>query len=305
MDYGLSIMSDSEEDGVRVGTAGWVYEDWEGIVYPRAKPRGFDPLGYLSRFFDCCEINSTFYRIPDRRACASWIRRVEGNDRFRFTLKLYRGFTHERGPLAGNDAELFREGVAPILEAGRLGCVLMQFPWSFRNAAENRDYLRALFQEFSALPLALEVRHASWNVPRFYDFLSERGVGFCNIDQPLFSGSLKPSARSTARVGYFRLHGQNYDDWFREGAGRDARYNYLYSERELASWIARIEAVREHISSIYVIMNNHFKGQAACNALQVKARLSHAPAPVPPSLLAAFPQLEKIRAPQDRQSEIW
>ncbi|MCX6338667.1 MAG: DUF72 domain-containing protein [Candidatus Aureabacteria bacterium] len=298
-------MRSSGKDEVRVGTAGWDYEDWKGIVYPLSKPMGFDPLEYLSRYFDCCEINSTFYRIPDRRVCASWMRRVERNGRFSFTLKLYRGFTHERGPLAGRDAGLFREAVAPILEAGRLGCVLMQFPWSFKNAAKNRDYLRGLFQEFSALPLVLEVRHTSWNVPPFYDFLSEHGVGFCNIDQPLFSGSLEPSARSTARVGYFRLHGQNYDDWFREGAGRDARYNYLYSEEELASWIARVEAVREQVSSIYVIMNNHFKGQAACNALQVKARLSGSQVPVPPSLLAAFPQLEKVRRPYTGQGDLW
>jgi uncharacterized protein YecE (DUF72 family) len=106
-------------------------------------------------------------------------------------------------------------------------------------------------------------------------------------------------------VGYVRLHGQNYNDWFREDAGRDERYNYLYSDVELEAWARRIEALRGRLPSIYIIMNNHFKGQAACNALQLRARLAGLPVRVPPPLLAAFPQLKRISAGHEGQAELF
>ena len=296
---------DAAMESVYVGTAGWSYDDWDGIVYPAGKPSRFDPLAYLARFFDCIEINNTFYRIPTARASESWVRRVSGNEKFRFSLKLYRGFTHEAGRALRGDAEAFRRGVAPLIRAGRLGCVLVQFPWSFKNVAENRSYLEKLFGEFEDLPLVLEVRHSSWNVASFYEFLYERRVGFCNIDQPLFRGSMKPTSKSTSSIGYFRLHGQNYEDWFREGAGRDDRYNYLYTEKELEPWAKRIVALKESLTSIYVITNNHYKGQAVCNALQLKARLTGEPVAVPPPLLNTYPQLEKIATPPSGQGDLF
>jgi uncharacterized protein YecE (DUF72 family) len=290
---------------VYVGPAGWAYDDWRGIVYPRGKSSGFDPLDYLSRFFDCIEINSTFYRIPFARVTAGWVRRVGGNEHFRFTLKLHRSFTHEIGQATVDNVRAFHNGIKPIVDTGRLGCVLVQFPWSFKNTTENSGYLRRLFGEFEDVPLVLEVRHLSWNAAPVYDFLAERGVGFCNIDQPLFHGSMKPSARSTSPVGYFRLHGQNYENWFREGAGRDARYDYLYSEEGLEPWAERVERLRDHVSSVYVIMNNHFKGKAVCNALQMRARLSGEAVEVPAPLIKAFPQLEKIAVAQSGQGEMF
>ena len=81
---------------VRYGPAGWTYKDWEGVVYPRPKPRGFDPLEFLAGYFDTVEINSTFYRPAAAKVAAQWAERVSGNRRFRFTARLYRRFTHER-----------------------------------------------------------------------------------------------------------------------------------------------------------------------------------------------------------------
>jgi len=290
---------------IYVGPAGWAYDDWRGIVYPENKSTGFDPLAYLSEYFDCIEINNSYYRIPDARACAGWVRRVSANQRFRFTVKLYKEFTHEIGESQAADAESFRKGIAPLHDSGRLGCVLAQFPWSFKNTAGNSDYLSDLFDMFQDFPLVLEVRHSSWNSSGFYDLLREHGVGFCNIDQPLFHDSMGPSAASTAMVGYFRLHGQNYDNWFRESAGRDARYDYFYSEEEIEGWITRIRTVSAHAPSVYVIMNNHFRGKAVCNALQIKARLTGSAVRVPPPLLSTYPQLRKIRASHGGQAELF
>jgi uncharacterized protein YecE (DUF72 family) len=272
----------------RVGVAGWSYPDWEGIVYPK-HPR-FDALSYLASFFDTVEINSSFYRIPTARTASSWARRAVVNPEFRFTLKLYKGFTHERTATA-SDERAFADAVAPLTEAGVLGAVLLQFPWSFKNEPESRDYLQGALERFGRYPLAVEVRHSSWNQPEFYGLLEERGVGFCNIDQPLIGRSLAPSKRTTGPVGYIRLHGRNYRDWFREDAGRDARYDYLYSEGELEPWLEKISEVSETASSTYVIANNHFRGQAVVNALQIRSRIEGRKVAAPPSLIKHYPVL--------------
>jgi uncharacterized protein YecE (DUF72 family) len=283
----------------RVGVAGWSYPDWEGIVYP--KTPGFDGLSYLSTFFDTLEINSSFYRIPAARTTSSWVKRVRANPNFRFTLKLYKGFTHERRATA-EDERLFAQALAPLTDSGMLGAVLLQFPWSFKNDPRGLDYLSETLERFARYPLVVEVRHASWNQPEFYAFLAERGVGFCNIDQPLIGRSLAPSDRATGPVGYVRLHGRNYRDWFREDAGRDARYDYLYGEEELDPWVEKISEVSGTASSTYVITNNHFRGQAVVNALQIRSRIEKRKVKAPASLLEHYPVLAKS-AERDSSSQ--
>lgn len=278
----------------RVGVAGWSYPDWEGIVYPRL-PR-FDGLSYLARFFDTIEVNSSFYRIPPLGTAESWVRRVRSNPRFRFTFKLYRRFTHER-EATDDDERSFKESLAPFVEADSLGAVLMQFPWSFKNEPGSRVYLARLTERFLSYPLVLEVRHSSWNAPEIYQFLEERAVGFCNIDQPLIGRSLAPSERTTGSLGYVRLHGRNYADWFREGAGRDRRYDYLYSAEELDPWIETISEVSSTAAETYVIANNHFRGQAVVNALQIRSRIEGRRVRAPGSLLERYPVLTEVVEP--------
>jgi len=106
----------------------------------------------------------------------NWARRVGANPRFRFTAKLFRGFTHERN-VTVDDERQFKEGITPLPEAGRLGALLLQFPWSCRNDEGNRAYLFDLFRRFRDFPLVLEVRHASWNQQAILDMLAELGSG--------------------------------------------------------------------------------------------------------------------------------
>ena len=279
---------------VRIGTAGWSYPDWEGIVYPQPKGRGFDPLSYLAEYFDVIELNTTFYRPPYRKMTTSWARRTDHNPSFKFTAKLWRGFTHERGTATKGDVLAFKEGLEPLVEADKMGALLLQFPWSFKNDAENRNYLIKIMETFREYSLALEVRHSSWDMSEIYQLLQERMVGFCNIDQPLFYRSLKPTSRVTSSVGYIRLHGQNYEDWFREDAGRDERYNYLYSMEELKPWADKIREIAQKSRDTFVITNNHYKGQAVCNALQLKSLHEGRRVKVPPPLLVTFPELEEV-----------
>jgi len=273
---------------IRFGVAGWDYKDWWGPVYPVPRPRGFDPLGFLARFIDTVEINSTFYRPASAKSAMSWVHRVADNPRFRFTAKLYQRFTHQRDEAwTRNDVEEVKAGLAPLLEADRLGCVLIQFPWSYKRDDASREWLDDLVRAFSDFPLAVEVRHSSWNVPEFYAALRERGIGAVNIDQPVFRHSIKPGAEVTSGVGYVRLHGRNYGNWFRESAESHERYDYLYPKEELQEWLDRIHEVAERAQETYVITNNHYRGQAPANALMMQ-KMSGGEPDVPPELAAAF-----------------
>lgn len=266
---------------IRVGPAGWSYKDWEGIVYPQKPGKSFDPLEYLAQFFNTIEINSSFYRPPVPSTTKSWAKRVAGNKEFAFTAKLHRIFTHERGKATKKDEKEFRGGMDELAKAGKLGGVLLQFPWSFKNTPDDRIYLAKLLEQFSDYPLVLEVRHASWNNPEFYEWLDERGVGICNIDQPVFSKSIRPQALTTSRIGYVRLHGRNYQNWFREKAAPHERYDYLYSLDELEPWLVRIKEVSKQTRETYVITNNHFRGQGVVNAIEIKAALEEKTFPAP------------------------
>jgi uncharacterized protein YecE (DUF72 family) len=281
----------------RVGTAGWSYEDWRGIVYPKREPRGFDRLELMSALFDANEINSTFYRIPDARQTADWARRVAGNPRFRFTAKLFRGFTHER-TAGASDAAAFRDAMAPIDEAGRLGAVLVQYPFSFHDTAENRAGLARTLDLFEALPLAVEFRHASWDGEETEKMLAEREVAWANIDQPRLPGNLGATNRVTAPFAYYRFHGRNAEKWFGESSNVE-RYDYLYVEEELDPWVSRIReaARRAAAKGVYVILNNHFRGQAVTNALMMQKALTGESRAVPETLLETYPQLSAVAAP--------
>ena len=288
---------------IRIGPAGWSYKDWEGTVYPQKPGKNFDPLEYLARYFPTIEINSSFYRPPAVTTTKAWVQRVVANKEFTFTAKLHRLFTHERGKATKADEKEFHEGMKPLLKAGKLGALLLQFPWSFKNTVEDRVYLAELLEKFSQYPLVLEVRHASWNTPAMYEWLQERGVGICNIDQPVFSKSIPPAALTTSPVGYVRLHGRNYQNWFREKAPRDERYNYLYSFDELDPWLKRIKEVAKQTRETYVITNNHFRGQAVVNAIEIEAALKEQRVPAPEPLFGIYPRLKEsaTKEPSDQK----
>jgi uncharacterized protein YecE (DUF72 family) len=287
----------------RIGPAGWAYKDWCGIVYPEPKPRGFQELTFVSRYFDTVEINVTFYRPLAPKTAVGWLARVRHNDRFRFTAKLWRGFTHERNATATDEQE-FKDGLAPLLESGRLGAVLLQFPWSFRNTAENREYVARLRARFAEYPLVLEVRHASWSESGTLDILERLDLGLCNIDQPLFKRSVKPSALATSAIGYVRLHGRNYQSWFRENRHTGERYDYLYPVRELEPWLDRIKTIEHETQDTYVVTNNHYLGKAVVNAIEISSILKGAPVAAPASLIERYPELKEFTATSDTPGQL-
>ena len=274
------------------GPSGWAYPHWSGIVYPRTKPRGFHALEHLARYFDAVEINTSFYQPIRPEIARLWLNKVIQNPRFAFTAKLQRRFTHDR-VLESAEVAAFKEGLFPILKAGRLGCVLMQFPWTFRYTEENREYFIRLRRAFHEFPLVAEMRHSSWMYEEALGTLIDYRVGFCNIDQAEYIKAMPPTGFLTSPVGYVRLHGRNPRDWKQEfgRAGRPLpRHDYLYSRDELREWQPRIEHLVKLADTTFVFLNNDIGGKSVVNALQLASMLGDTRERAPRELVRRYPE---------------
>ncbi|HEX6805695.1 MAG TPA: DUF72 domain-containing protein [Terriglobales bacterium] len=297
------------ESSIRVGPAGWSYKDWEGIFYPAGMSRRKQhPLELIARCFDMVEINTSFYGHIKPEIAKLWAKIAsDNNPAFLFTAKLHRSFTHS--PLAAmeptsavsikpndEDERLAREGLESLAATGKFGALLIQFPVSFKNTSLNREYLETLLRQFIEYPRVVEVRHATWNNPETIAYFEERNVSFCNIDQPQLGRSLEPTTHVTSTIGYVRLHGRNYDQWFEAEKSAD-RYNYLYKSNELAGWKERVEDIAGKAKITFVVANNHFEAKAGVNALQLRHMLTGRRVLAPEALLAHYPELRKIADP--------
>jgi len=279
---------------IHIGIAGWSYEDWKGIVYTDKK---IDHLEFVSRFVDCIEINSTFYRPPFEKTVESWRKRTEDKSDFFFTAKLHRDFTHE-GKIDPEMINYFHSGFKPLLDAGKLKHLLVQFRYDFDDTPENRRHLSKIIDSFTnAFRLAVELRHKSWESPDALGFLEQKGVTVCNLDYPTTGNSFNLRLCTVGADGYFRIHGRNAEKWFSK-AGRDETYNYYYNPDELSQIKSRIDELAKAFESLTVIMNNHYRGAELANALELKAMLTNTKVPVPAGLLKTYPDLERIAANQ-------
>jgi uncharacterized protein YecE (DUF72 family) len=294
---------------ILIGTAGWSYKDWDGVFYPPGmQHRKQHALEYLAQCFDVVEINTSFYGHIKPELAKLWSRKVEAvNPKFMFTAKLHRSFTHsplsEMEPTSAvsikpndEDERLAREGLDALASTGKLGALLIQFPVSFKNTALNREYVDTLLRQFIEFHRVLEVRHSTWDSPETIASFAQKNVAFCNIDQPLIGRSLEATEHVTSPVGYVRLHGRNYDQWF-EAENQKERYNYLYKESELAVWKEKIQRIAEKAEVTYVVANNHNLGKAGVNALELKHMLTGKRVKAPEVLIQHYPELKKIADP--------
>lgn len=278
-----------------VGVAGWDYPDWGGIVYPSSAGRGFDRLAWLARFVDVIEINSTFYRPVAAKTAEAWARRVRNRPGFRFTAKAHRSWTHEAWEEPAAVVQPTLAGLSPLRDSGLLGALLVQFPQSFHWNESNRARIARLLEAAAPWPLVVETRHVSWDDDGAAAWIHALGAGWCVIDQPQVGRVTAPARpRVTSGIAYLRLHGRNAAAWFDPQAGRDARYDYLYALDELEPLADAARGMGAIAKSLYAIANNHFRGQALANALQLKHLLQGVVSEAPPEMVAAFPGLAAI-----------
>ena len=279
---------------ISIGIAGWSYADWQGIVYMDSK---MDQLVYVSRFVDCIEINSTFYRPPFERTTSSWLKRTAQHPDFFFTAKLHKSFTHE-GKVDAEIVKQFHRGFGPFLNAGKLKHLLVQFRYDFADSPQTRQHLTTIVRHFGdAFSLVVELRHKSWEERETLDFLDGLGVTVCNLDYPTSSRSFNLQHCTVGKAGYLRLHGRNAEKWFSK-AGRDETYNYYYNDRELAGIKERLDSLGKAFESLTVIANNHYRGAELANALELKALVTGQKQHVPEGLLRTYPNLARIAIAQ-------
>ena len=299
---------------IRIGTSGWSYPggkgSWNGIFYPvpaGRRPRGapkFDELAFYAQHFDTVEINSSFYGVPAVSTTRAWAERTPPG--FEFSLKLYQKFTHPNlsaksggDPLdiGQKDVDAFRQAIDPLAEAGKLGAMLAQFPASYRNDPESREYLEWLLDRFKGYPIAVELRHRSWSDDpvETLQMLEASGAAWAQIDEPKFKFSIRQNLLPNVRTFYYlRLHGRNAAQWWNHGNSED-RYNYLYSADELRPFAEAAEEASHRVKKAYLYTNNHFSAKSVANAAILKHELRQdLPGEYPEEFVERYPDLKGL-----------
>ena len=289
---------------LRIGTSGWNYPGgrgtWNGIFYPSGpdRPRGFDELAFYAQRFNTVEINSTFYGQPRATASQQWVKRTPPG--FEFAVKLYQKFTHPKMALdetvvQGRDIDAFKSGIEPLAAAGRLGPLLAQFPASFKNTPEAREYLSWLLGTFADYDVAVELRHRSWSdtADATFDLLHDHGAAWTQIDEPKFRFSVRQDLMPNVKDFYYmRLHGRNAEQWWEHEHSED-RYNYLYSEAELRPIAQAVKTAGALVKKRYIYLNNHFAAQAIADAAVLRHMLDQPiEEPMPAELVSRYPMLK-------------
>lgn len=254
---------------VWIGCGGYSNGDWAapGLIYEGVKKD--DYLRVYSHYFDAVELNSSFYNVPGLRAFAGMVEKSGG--RTRMTVKLNKVFTHERTP-TDDDFDRMLQSPEPLREAGMMGPYLAQFPFSFHRTAANRRYLAQLAERFAGHELAVELRHASWDIPEVREGMAEFGLIWVSPDYPPTGGMPEPQVHATGDIAYLRLHGRNTANWW-EGSSAAERHDYLYNRAEMDEWAEKIALVAADLSELYIFFENTTRGHALKNAPMLREAL--------------------------------
>ncbi|MFH1382583.1 MAG: DUF72 domain-containing protein [Chloroflexota bacterium] len=246
------------------GTSGFSYDDWVGNFYPAGMPKR-EWLAYYSREFNTCEVNSTYYVIPGAASLKAMVEKT--GEGFQFSIKANQKMTHQREDTSVFKA--FREMLAPVMVAGKLGCILAQFPYSFRLSRENFDYLNEFRKHLSGLPVVIEFRNAGWLRDEVFGWLRHLDLGFCCVDEPPLPNLLPPMAEATSKIGYVRFHGRNSAKWWEHQQAYE-RYDYSYTQPELSEWLPKIRKLDSLAEKTFIFANNHWRGQAVSTIRQLR-----------------------------------
>lgn len=248
-----------------VGTSGYSYTEWiEAGFYPTGT-QSSRMLPLYARHFAIAELNYTWYQMPKAEAIERQRRLVA--PKFLFAAKLTRTLTHEIDAESWSaQVQAYRDGIAPLVQAGQLAAVLIQLPPSFARTSSNRSYLATLLDKLHGFPLAVEFRHRSWATDRVFAELERRRITLVSVDEPDLPG-LFPALDVVTHAGlfYVRFHGRNAKGW---RAGKmQLQFDYDYSDDELSRWIEeKVEPMSRQTQRGILFFNNHIRAQAPRNA---------------------------------------
>jgi len=253
---------------IHFGTSGFSYDDWVGNFYPAGIPKR-EWLIYYAREFDTCEVNSTFYALPKPSTLEAMADKT--GEGFLFSIKANQEMTHQREdnvPVF----ETFCQVLKPIIDAGKLGCILAQFPYSFGFNRRNWEYLGQFKEQLGELPVVIEFRKAQWLRSEVFNWLRHQGLGFCCANEPQLPNLLPPLAEATSKIGYIRFHGRNSAKWWQHEQAYE-RYDYSYTPQELSEWLPRIKKLGSVTEKTFIFANNHWRGQAIGTIRQLRMML--------------------------------
>jgi len=263
---------------IKIGTSGFSFSDWKGPIYP-AGIRDRDMLSFYEKElgFNVLEVNFTYYTLPSQKSFAAMSRKTSNG--FEFVVKAFKGMTHEirdkkSGAILDNRETFknFKHSLTPLMEDGKLGGVLAQFPFGFFPGRENFDYLLRFKEEMEGVPLVYEFRNERWLREQTFQFLEKKRIGFCIVDEPKLPRLMPYHPKATSEMGYFRFHGRN-PNWFNSPIS--VRYNYLYSKEELSEFIPDIKEISRKTAKTLIFFNNCYSGYAAKNAAQMTKLLTN------------------------------
>ena len=281
---------------IYIGTSGWSYPrgegSWNGNFYPPGK---INELEYYSGFFNTVEVNSSFYRPPAPSMTSRWARQTP--DGFLFAVKLWQKFTHpqmfevatgEAALISPDDVRVFQSSLEPLVKSGKLGALLAQFPPSFKNDGSGRRVLEAIMTTFGGYPLAIELRNRSWSDdPATANLLKRNNIAWVHIDEPKFASSVATNLPVTGDINYFRFHGRNAADWW--SGNNETRYKYLYSPEEITELSGKVITAAKQTRMTFAFFNNHWKGWAPRNAVDMMKSLGQAVNELPGFGTGLFP----------------
>jgi uncharacterized protein YecE (DUF72 family) len=275
--------------GFYVGTSGYYYDDWIGLFNPpKTRIRGLseeqkadqDRLLFYQKYFAFVEINATFYHEPSLTQFLD----IESRSapRTKYTVKVHQDVSHTKkwDTSAGIEAmERHICGVSPLIETGRFYSFLIQLEDHLQRSQSRLDYFMSVASVAvrRQIDVHIEFRHISWHDLHVLQTLKDNGVGICNTEIPPVKHAFPLKAYATTDKGYIRYNGLNLDHWYPKGrqetpqdkiASRNARYDYEYSDAELAKRMGLQLILSHKTTNIAIAFNNHYQSQAVRNAIE-------------------------------------
>jgi len=305
---------------VRIGTCSWADEALSKYFYPKGVPPK-ERLAYYAQHFDTVEVDSTYYRLPSESMVEGWAERTPRS--FTMHVKAFAMMTRhpvkidvlppdlrdaaqadDRGrvdrPSREVRAEVFRrflESLEPLRADGKLGGILFQLPPYIVLKESSLEYLEWAREQLGDDDMLVEFRHRSWldedARAETFAFLERIGANYVTVDAPRSetAKNLVPSVPAvTGPIAYVRFHGRNLATWNLRGGSAAERFDYLYSDEELAEWIEPLKELAQQSEQAFAFFNNNASSpdprggpgrvsQAAWNAAQLRRLLDAAGIP--------------------------
>jgi uncharacterized protein YecE (DUF72 family) len=286
---------------IKVGTASWTDKTLlESGWYPQTASTPEKRLGYYARQFPLVEVDSTYYAPPAEQTASLWAQRTPAG--FTFNIKAFSLLTGHPTKVNALPKDLrpetdkknlypkdvpaqvyedlwsrFLSALDPLVEAGKLGLLLFQFPPWFTIRKSNKQTVLEAAARCKPLRIAVEFRHASWfagdNQQETLDFLRSHDLPFVVVDMPQgHRSSIPPVVEATSDLAVVRFHGHS-ENWTSNDIHE--KFGYRYSEQELAEWAPKISGLANKTNQTHVLMNNCYSDYAQTNAQQLIALLDN------------------------------